>query len=290
MDSERIPKLPNVAKVNIYSPFRYPGGKSRWYFLIKEWVRATSPKLFVEPFAGGAHAGLTVAIEDWDGNDVEQVVLIERDPDVAAVWRTILGDDCEWLIEKIMNFEMSLPAAEEAVSRREESVRRRAWATIIRNRAIRGGLITPDSGWLNRGEKDRGLNSRWYPDTLSDRIRSIHEHKDIIEFIQGDAFEEWSGYIDEERAIHFIDPPYPESGKRLYKYSEVGYEKVLFTSKSIEGDFLITYENTENIKDECDRLKLEYRRVEVKNANHDSKGELLIGKNLEWLRKELKSK
>jgi len=288
MDSNGTLQLPNVAKVSVYSPFRYPGGKSRWYFFIKRWVRATSPKLFVEPFAGGAHAGLTVAIEDWPGNEVEKVVLIERDPDVAAVWKTILGNRSEWLREKILNFEMSLSAAEEAVSKREKSVRHRALATMIRNRAIRGGLITPDSGWLNKGEKDKGLNSRWYPETLSERIRKINEVSNIIEFIHGDAFAEWDTFLSERKAAHFIDPPYPNSGTRLYKFSDVKCERVFNTSKEIDGDYLITYESTDRILDICERLNMEHQKVSVKNANHDSKEELLIGKYLKWASSEPK--
>jgi DNA adenine methylase len=229
-----------------------------------------------------------VAIEDWPGNEVEKVVLIERDPDVAAVWKTILGNRSEWLREKILNFEMSLSAAEEAVSKREKSVRHRALATMIRNRAIRGGLITPDSGWLNKGEKDKGLNSRWYPETLSERIRKINEVSNIIEFIHGDAFAEWDTFLSERKAAHFIDPPYPNSGTRLYKFSDVKCERVFNTSKEIDGDYLITYESTDRILDICERLNMEHQKVSVKNANHDSKEELLIGKYLKWAGSEPK--
>jgi DNA adenine methylase len=54
----------------------------------------TKPSIFVEPFAGGAITGLSVAAE----NLADAVFLCELDDDVAAVWKTIFhGSDADVL-------------------------------------------------------------------------------------------------------------------------------------------------------------------------------------------------
>ena len=78
---------PNVSSVPLYSPFRYPGGKSRMYPFIVEWLKSLSTEVdvLIEPFAGAAHVGLAAAIEGL----VSSVLLIELDEDIASVWKTV---------------------------------------------------------------------------------------------------------------------------------------------------------------------------------------------------------
>ncbi len=102
-------KLTNVAQVRQLSPFRYPGGKTWLVPEVRKWLITSkrTPSVFVEPFAGGAMAGLTVASERL----AEQVVLSELDDDVAAVWQTIFSgtaEDVAWLCKKITTFEVNL--------------------------------------------------------------------------------------------------------------------------------------------------------------------------------------
>ena len=54
-------------------------------------------------FRFGTHAGLAVAIEEL----TDEVVLVKLDDNVAAVWRTVLSGDVDWLTERISSFEMS---------------------------------------------------------------------------------------------------------------------------------------------------------------------------------------
>src|SRR5262249_3692815 len=81
------------------SPFRYPGGKSWLRPTMIRWLKSLPfrPRLFIEPFAGGASVGLAVAELDL----ADQVILIERDPSVAAVWKVALGSNCADLRHRI---------------------------------------------------------------------------------------------------------------------------------------------------------------------------------------------
>src|SRR3990172_10083248 len=99
------PAVVNVASVPHRSPFRYPGGKTWLVPVVRRWVASLPcrPRLFCEPFCGGAIAGLSVLFEE----QADDLVLGELDEDVAAVWDTVLigrGDD---LVNRIGEFEIS---------------------------------------------------------------------------------------------------------------------------------------------------------------------------------------
>ena len=61
---------------------------------------------------------------------------------------------------------------------------------------------------MKTGENGRGLNSRWYPETLARRIQEIAGVRERFSFIEGDAFEIIRRYADDENAAFFVDPPY----------------------------------------------------------------------------------
>ena len=73
----------NVASVPQRSPFRYPGGKTWFVPHLRDWLQSLRKRasVFVEPFAGGGIASLTVAME----NLADRVVMAELDSNVAAV-------------------------------------------------------------------------------------------------------------------------------------------------------------------------------------------------------------
>ncbi len=280
---EKRYELPNVAAVPQFSPFRYPGGKSRWYELIRAWVEHASPSRFVEPFAGGAHAGLAVAYEEWGRKMVDEVVLIERDENVAAVWETIFNGEVDWLVQRIEEFEMTREAAESVVDGENGGTKEQAFAMIVHNRVSRGGVTAPGAGWLNDGENGEGLSSRWYPDTLADRIEKLSEVRDRVEFIEGDAFEKMNQYQDASDAL-FIDPPYPDAGERLYDHSDVDHEQIFALARGSAGPVLLTYDDSEEVKSLVERCGLETKEVLVPTTHHCEKTELLISEDFQWSR------
>lgn len=54
------------------------------------------------------------------------------------------------------------------------------------------------AGLVKTGENGRGLNSRWYPETLARRIQEISGLRERFSFVEGDAFEVVRRYADEE--------------------------------------------------------------------------------------------
>ncbi len=275
----------NVASVPQRSPFRYPGGKTWLIPTIRRWLGRLSnrPRILVEPFAGGAIVGLTVAFEQL----AEHVILAELDEQVAAVWRTIVDRDGEWLANEILRFELTPEAVTDVLGQSDLSTERQAFQIILKNRVQRGGILAPGAGLVKYGEAGKGLRSRWYPQTLQRRILDIVAIRDRLTFIEGDGVEIMQRLAADGDAVFFIDPPYTAAGKkagsRLYSRYELDHEALFALTSTLRGDFLMTYDDTAFVRDLAARHGFSTRLVAMKNTHHAKMTELLIGRDLSWV-------
>lgn len=270
----------NVACVPQRSPFRYPGGKTWLVPYVRSWLRHRRPSVLVEPFAGGCIVGLTAGFERL----AEHTVLVEKDPNVAAVWQAIFGGQADWLAETVCRFEMTRENVLEVLRREPTSLRERAFATLLRNRVQRGGIMAPGAGLVKSGENGRGLRSRWYPETLARRIREIARVRGRFSFIEGDGIEVIRRYADVEDAAFFVDPPYTIAARRLYQNWRIDHEALFRLLADVRGDVLLTYDNTKEIADLAQQVGFETEAIAMKNTHHAKMTELLIGKDLRWLK------
>jgi DNA adenine methylase len=266
------------------SPFRYPGGKTWLVPSVRRWLRERHGVLphFVEPFAGGGVVSVVVACEGLAG----RVTMVELDDDVAAVWKAILSPDgdAQWLRGEIKTFAMTQANVDAVLREGTGSVRATAFATLLRNRINRGGILAAGAGRLNSGERRRGLLSRWYPETICRRIAEIERVKDRIEFVHGDGIAVMHRTRRSPRCAYFIDPPYAASGRRLYRHNEVDHERIFSVAAGLRGDFLMTYDASDEIRALADRFDFQVSEVFMTTAHHSQKTELLIGRDLSWLR------
>ncbi len=279
-------KVVNVASVPQLSPFRYPGGKTWLIPYIRRWFQrlARKPKLLVEPFAGGGIVSLTAAFE----NLAERVLMVELDEQVASVWRVITGNDAEWLVNRILSFDLTKEAVARELAKSAVSLNEAAFQTILRNRTNHGGIMAPGSGSIQHGENGKGIGSRWYPATLSKRIRDIGKVKDKIEFVQGDGLAVIGEHREAADAVFFIDPPYTAAGKkagtRLYIHNVVDHEALFNLASTLRGDFLMTYDNAAAVRAMAVQHRLDFETIPMKNTHHANMTELLIGRDLRWTR------
>lgn len=275
----------NISPVPDLSPFRYPGGKTWLVPRIRRWVgsQPSRPAEFFEPFAGGSIVSLAVASEQL----ADHITMVELDSDVAAVWRTILNGESNWLVDRITRFNLSTRTVEVALSNRARSLRERAFQTILRNRINRGGILAPGAGRLKQGENGKGLRSRWYPQTLCKRISDIVSIRGRITFIQGDGMEILRQNAQCPNALFFIDPPYTVAGKkagnRLYTQHELDHEELFRLAAQLSGDFLMTYDDAEDVRHLIQQHGFDMRPITMKNTHHAEMTELLIGRNLDWV-------
>jgi DNA adenine methylase len=264
--------------ISTLSPFRYPGGKSWLRPRVLEWLRTlqTKPQLFLEAFGGGASVSLAVA----ETASAERVLIVERDPQVAAVWRTILSDNWYRLAELIQGFEISRRAVHKVLDAEPAGDLNIAFRCLLRNRVSRGGILADRAGILKRGENGRGLRSRWYPDTLTKRIEAIHELRPRLEFKQGDGVQEIRRRCESRQLVIFADPPYTarpsDPGQRLYDFSEFDHPELFKMLANIKGRFAITYKESMPIRRLAQKYGFQTRRIPMRTAHHRRRYELFI--------------
>ena len=279
-----VEKPTNVAQVRQLSPFRYPGGKTWLVPEVRKWLKARHGEgsIFIEPFAGGAMAGLTTAAEGL----CKQVVLGEIDEDVAAVWHVIFHaprSDVDWLCRQIRAFEVNLAKVKEVLDTHPSSVRTRAFRTIVKNRVQRGGIMAPGAGLVKEGEAGKGLRSRWYPDTLARRIEALFQLRGKITFEEKDAFEMIRVFAKNPNARFFVDPPYTAGGKRagsrLYSHNDVDHEALFGLLASVQGAVMLTYDDAPEVRAMAARHGFHVEAIPMKNTHHEVIRELLIFKS-----------
>jgi len=274
----------NVSQVPQRSPFRYPGGKTWLIPTLRRWLNSLASdkrKKFVEPFAGGASASLLAVMENFS----EKAFFTELDSEVARVWDNVLSDDgCE-LAERVKRFKISKLATNRLFTHvaNGAELSEKALAVLVRNRIQRGGVLAPGAGRLKNGENEKGLASRWYPTTISERLAAIYAERERLSFTNEDGFELLKRFQNDTKAVAFVDPPYFVEGKRLYSHWQIEHRTLFAVLKEFKGDFLLTYDDAPLIHTWIEEFDYQVVAVKVKTAHHTKKRELLIGRNLDWL-------
>ncbi|MGO9864317.1 MAG: DNA adenine methylase [Terriglobales bacterium] len=288
---EGVPVAPqfvvNVAQIPQRTPLRYPGGKTWLIPHVRAWLRSLPkrPKIFIEPFVGGGIVSLTIAFEDL----ADHVVMVELDHSVAALWKTMLSDDNEWLANRVIDFDITIENVRNELAKKPKHERDLAFQTLLRNRTNHGGILAPGSGVLKYGENGKGIRSRWYPQTLWKRIRNIASVKEKISFIEGDGVEVINQQARHQTSVFFIDPPYTAAGKRagsrLYTHCELDHRELFRQCEKIKGDFLMTYDSAGEVVTMAHAHGFIVDTVSMKNTHHSTMKELIIGRDLEWVKK-----
>ncbi len=275
----------NVSTVPQRSPFRYPGGKTWFVPTFRNWVlnMHPKPKTLVEPFAGGGIISLTALFE----NMVQNVVMVEIDEDVAAVWKTVVQGDAKWLANRILKFNLTRESVIAEISNSDVETKEKAFQTILKNRTNHGGILASGAGLLKHGENGKGIRSRWYPETLAKRFMDLTTVANRINFCEIDGLAVMKEYANQKDAIFFIDPPYTAGGKkagsRLYRHCNLDHDRLFSICEKLSGDFLITYDNADEVKKLARKHGFQMRLIAMNNTHHATMEELVIGKNLTWM-------
>lgn len=278
--------LVNVASVPQRSPFRYPGGKTWLIPTVRQWLKQnTKATLLIEPFAGGGIVSLTAAFEKL----ADHISMVEKDEEIAAVWEIILSEKNKWLADKILNFDLTYDNIKIELNKPDKLLHDIAFCTILKNRVFHGGILAKGSGMIKNGENGKGLSSRWYPKTLHDRIRAVDFVKNKIDFLYGDAFEILEQNIMNTEAYFFIDPPYTVAGKRLYTHFNIDHERLFRLTSRLKGKFLLTYDDTDEIRRLAEKNNLQYRTIPMKTTHHLKKNEIVISDNFRWWTEDINS-
>lgn len=277
--------LVNIASVPQRSPFRYPGGKTWFVPAFRQWMRSLDkkPQALVEPFAGGATIALTAVCEGW----TDHAILIELDPDVAAVWQVVTSGDAPLLAEKILGFDLTVESVKSELSNAAQNTFQRAFQTILRNRTFHGGILAAGSGLIKSGEAGKGISSRWYPQTLAKRFLTLHAVRQRMTVLCSDALQAAKPYQNDPACVFFVDPPYTAGGKkagrRLYSFFDLNHAALFEFCSNIAGDFVMTYDNADEVIALAKQQSFQTKLIPMKNTHHAEMTELVISRDLQWL-------
>lgn len=280
--SKPVPAKPAPKQVEYLSLFRYPGGKSWLVPYIQRWLAGRNAGLFVEPFVGGAAVSLAVAHRQ----SARHVLMCELDSGVAAVWNSVLNGDSDWLRKKITTFRLTRTNLSKELSSRRQGHRWLAFRTLLRNRTSHGGLLTLGSALLREGENGRGIQSRWYPETLASRLDAIKTFQDRITFVEGDGVQLLESLSKAKQCFFFLDPPYTagsiSAGARMYDHHLIDHARLFSLAKRMAGEFLMSYDDTPEIRLMARAHGFQIRKVTMRTRHHVAAHELLVCRGFEW--------
>ena len=247
----------NISSLNFkrpskfYSPLRYPGGKANlasFFFSLMD-INKIYNCTYVEPFAGGAGAGLTLLFLER----VEKIIINDLDRSIYALWYSILNCT-DMFIEKLNNIELSINEWRKQWSiyvNEDRDLFQLGFATFYLNRTNRSGIIKgrPIGGMSQSGKWSIG--ARFNKNDLIDRIIRIANYKERISILNMDGIELMESLRHHNDIFFYIDPPYYMNGSTLYYnyYTKMDHSRLAnFLNAHNDLYWILTYDNVEPIK------------------------------------------
>lgn len=228
------------------SPLRYPGGKAALAGLFSDVIadlQISSP-CYVEPYAGGAGAGIALLRTDL----VDHLVINDIDPAVHAFWASVVKDN-----EQFRELVRSVPLTVEEWRLQRDIYRsgdaadplRLGFAFFYLNRTNRSGVL--NAGVIG-GQAQTGrylIDARFNRETLSERLAEIGRRAHRITVTDLDGRTVISRYSGDPSVFMYIDPPYVHAGSQLYLNAFDGRDHVALSRMidSIQAaHWLLTYD------------------------------------------------
>jgi len=155
------------------SLLRYPGSKARLAGFIAETIMLNGPAqvILVEPFCGGA----SVSIALLESNLVEEVVINDVDPIIAALWRCVFSaDNARWLADAVMKVPLTVEHWQYQKHLRPVNIREAALKCLYLNRTSFSGVLHPRAGPIGgRTQEKWTIGCRFNRERLATRISEL---------------------------------------------------------------------------------------------------------------------
>lgn len=210
-------KIRAARRYGTLSPLRYPGGKAALAGLFADLIESLgmSDPTYIEPYAGGAGAGVALLREGL----ISKLVINDFDPAVHAFWSAVTAHT-EAFIKLVESAPLTIDEWQ-----RQRLIYKQAdvsntldlgFAFFYLNRTNRSGVLT---GGVIGGQSQTGnykIDARFNRATLIDRVSAIGELRDNISVTSIDGRSVIRQYSSDSNAFMYIDPPYVRAGSRLY--------------------------------------------------------------------------
>lgn len=266
---------------NTRSILRYPGSKARFCEFIAKTIALNSghPRLFVEPFCGGA----SVSIALLEDGVVDEIAINDVDPLISKLWATVFSKaGAEWLAAKVLEVPLDIAEWKRQKALTPSSQREAALKCLYLNRTSFNGIIHksgPLGGW---GQKSIKVDVRFNRERLSERILALSEWRAQVTV----GNESWQSFCerfeDDERAIFYLDPPYYHKAEQLYGhvFDEEGHEELRDFLAGFERPWLLSYDDAQEVRDLYEDVTSKARVIDNTYSTHPLGGCAFVGREL----------
>lgn len=233
-----------------FSPLRYPGGKAKLAPYLNEIIKThknAKNVTFVEPFAGGAGAALTLLLT----GQVKKIIINDLDPAIFSLWKLIVKDT-DLLIDRIITTDVTIKEWKKQqliYKSKTTDYKKLGFATFFLNRTNRSGIIEggPIGGFEQNGPWK--LNARYNKDGLIKRLAEIKKFRDYISVTNLDGIsllKRIQKLKTFENYFIFLDPPYIQKGQLLYlnHYKNANHVKLSNFINHCSLNWVMTYDDT----------------------------------------------
>lgn len=240
-----------IQRKHLYTPLRYPGGKTSLFRFFEKiidlgsWDNIT----YIEPYAGGAGAGLSLLIT----GKVNSIVINDYDPTVFCFWKSVI-ERSDIFIERIHKTPVTI-----GEWHRQKEIYNKAdtsnplglgFATFFLNRTNRSGILGagPIGGQSQAGKWK--IDARYKKQGLIKKIELIASYRDKIKVSGVNGIELFEQYASNPDVFFYIDPPYFAKGSKLYlnSFSENDHEDLAATLNDLsESKWVLTYDSVPEI-------------------------------------------
>jgi site-specific DNA-adenine methylase len=201
---------------------RYPGGKSRLVKqLLEHFPAPATITAYAEPFIG---AGSVLEAYAPGMPDGAEVMLADKDPGIAALWRCVHRGPEKLLdiVDRFSPVSGSFESLKEFAGTTDEEI---AFAKIALHQISFSGLGEraggPIGGRSQNGESK--VDSRWNPKTIRRNLTKLHKllSRFDVTIVCGDfeAALDWAQRKDPGSTFVYLDPPYVLKGGQCYAHS-----------------------------------------------------------------------
>ncbi|MGB2711728.1 MAG: DNA adenine methylase [Conexibacter sp.] len=240
------PRIVASRRYGTASPLRYPGGKAALAGLFGDVIGllGMDEARYVEPYAGGAGAGIALLQQGLVGH----LVINDIDPAVHAFWRAVVEQN-EQFVELVRSVPLSIAEwrHQREIYRRGDAsdVMRLGFAFFYLNRTNRSGVL--NAGVIG-GQAQTGqykIDARFNRDTLVQRLQEIGALADRITVSDLDGRTVIQRYAGDRSTFMYIDPPYVQAGSQLYlnAFDARDHRALASVVNQIDGaHWLVTYD------------------------------------------------
>jgi DNA adenine methylase len=240
------------------SPLRYPGSKRKLVKYINKILvhNKFSPRILVEPFAGGGSVFLHFLIN----NKVDKVVIADKDELIYSFWRTLFYDS-SYLVNFIKKVKVNLENFDyyRNIASNVGKFKRRslAEACLFLNRTSFSGILNDSAGPIGgrKQESDYKIDCRFGRKNLIQKVKQIAALRDKVVVLSCN----WADTLKypfqklkykSEEVLFYFDPPFYKKANHLYRhyFNDKNHEDLRDVVIKLKQPWILSYDRAREIE------------------------------------------